>query len=112
MKEEKLRIGQGSLEVFLVCDKSLGEIYAPFLVWLRKEGFTFNGPHGNFGCRWVHVNITRKEYAYGMPGAELAKPLGNHAITIDEFMTIYNIYKKYEGKGLFTFNKERFDYDQ
>lgn len=71
MGEEKLHIGQGKVEVFLVCDKSLGEINAPFLKWLREEGFTFSGYHGNCGCWWVYVNITRKEYAYGMPGVAL-----------------------------------------
>ena len=40
--EEKLHIGQGKVEVFLICDKSLGEINAPFLKWLREEGFTFS----------------------------------------------------------------------
>ena len=24
---------------------------------------------GNYGCWWVHINITRKQYAYGMPGS-------------------------------------------
>lgn len=112
MEEKKLRIGQGNLEVFLVCDKSLGECDAPFFKWLREEGFTFSGYHGNYGCCWAYANITRKEYAYGMPGVSLAKPLGNHAITIDEFKTIYDIYKKYEGKELFTFHTKRFDYDE
>ena len=112
MGEKKLHIGQGKVEVFLVCDKSLGEINAPFLKWLREEGFTFSGYHGNYGCCWAYANITRKEYAYGMPGVSLAKPLGNHAITIDEFKTIYEIYKKYEGKDLFVFHSERFDYDK
>lgn len=111
MEEKKLHIGQGKVEVFLVCDKSLGENDAPFLDWLHKEGFRFSGYHGNYGCWWVHVNITRKEYAYGMPGVELAKPLGNHAITIEEFYTIYDIYKKYEGKGIFVFHEKPFDYD-
>ena len=52
-----------------------------------------------------------RQYAYGMPGVSLALPIGNHAITIDEFKTIYAIFKKYEGKELFTFSNERFDYD-
>ncbi len=110
--EEKLHIGQGKVEVFLICDKSLGDCNAPFLAWLREEGFTFSGYHGNYGCCWAYANITRKEYAYGMPGVALAKPLGNHAITIDEFKTIYEIYKKYEGKDLFVFHSERFDYNR
>ena len=111
MEEKTLKIGGGRTEAFLVCDRSLADCEAPFIKWLRSEGFTYGGYHGNYGCCWAHINITRKQYAYGMPGVGLALPIGNHAITIDEFKTIYAIYKKYEGKDLFTFNKERFDYD-
>lgn len=46
-----------------------------------------------------------------MPGVCLAQPIGNHAITLEEFITIYDIYKKYEGKDVFVFHSERFDYD-
>ena len=112
MEEKKLHIGQGKVEVFLVCDRSLEDIHSPFYEWLQSEGFCFSGYHGNYGCWWAYVNITRKEYAYGMPGVSLARVLGNHAITIDEFFTIYSIYKKYEGKDLFVFHSERFDYDK
>ena len=112
MEEKKLHIGQGKATAFLICDNSLKNIDAPFFKWLRDEGFTFGGYHGNYGCPWVHVNITRKQYAYGMPGVAFAVPLGNHAITMDEFMTIYEIYKKYDGQELFTFHSERFDYDR
>ena len=44
-----------------------------------------------------------------MPGIAIVYVIGEHAITLDEFKTIYAIYKKYEGKELFTFHKERFD---
>ena len=111
MEEKKLRIGEGKSEAFLVCDRSLESLDAPFFKWLREEGFTFGGVHGNYGCPWAHVNITRKQFAYGMPGVALAKATGNHAITIEEFHTIYSIYRKYDGKGLFVFNSKRFDYD-
>ena len=87
--EEDLRIYQGKPEAFLVCDKSLGSIHAPFFAWLCDEGFAFAGDHGNYGCTWAYVNITRKQFAYGMPGILLVTPIGNHAITIEEFMTIY-----------------------
>ena len=40
-----------------------------------------------------------------MPGVEIVKALGNHAITIDEFKKIYAIYEKYEGLGQMEFNK-------
>ena len=111
MEEKTLKIGGGKPEAFLVCDKSLADCKAPFFKWLQGEGFTFGGYHGNYECWWVHINITRKQYAYGMPGVSLALPIGNHAITIDEFKTIYAIFKRYEGKELFTFSNERFDYD-
>ena len=57
----------------------------------------------------MYIDITRKLYAYGMPGIAIVYVIGEHAITLDEFKTIYAIYKKYEGKELFTFHKERFD---
>lgn len=105
MENETLRIGQGKAEAFLVCDKTLKDLDAPFFRWLREEEcFSPAGYHGHYdSCPWIFINITRKQYAYGMPGASLAVPIGNHAITIDEFKTIYGIYKKYEGKELFCF---------
>lgn len=109
-EREKRYIGAGTTEAFLICDKSFETVDAPFLEWLRSEGFKFGGYHGNYGCWWIHVNITRKMYAYGMPGVALARPIGDHAITIEDFLKIYEIYKKYEGKGLFVFHKRRFDY--
>ncbi len=111
MEEKALHIGEGKVEVLLVCDDSLGDIHAPFYKWLLNEGFHFSGYHGNYGCWWAYVNITRREYAYGMPGVSLAKPFGNHAVTIEEFITIYSIFKKYENKEEFVFHSERFDYD-
>ncbi|MBQ3391561.1 MAG: hypothetical protein IJG56_04100, partial [Clostridia bacterium] len=99
-----LRIGCGNTEAFLVCDRSLEKCDAPFFEWLRQEGFTFGGYHGNYGCWWAYINITRRQYAYGMPGIKLVQPIGNHAITIEEFKTIYAIYKKYEGKELYVFH--------
>lgn len=113
MGKKDLKIGAGEVEVSLVCNESLTTVDAPFFEWLRNEGFKFIGYHGNYGiCPWAYVNITRKGYAYAIPGISLAQPIGNHAITIKEFMTIYNIYKKYDGKELFTFHSERFDYDR
>ena len=105
MEKKKLHIGQGRIETFLVWDKSLNDVNAPFRKWLSKEGFRFAGYKGCFSiCFWYHVNITRKESAYGMPFIGFSETIGNHAITLDEFMEIYNIYKKYEGKSLFDFS--------
>lgn len=97
-------------EAFLVCDKSLNRIDSPFLSWLQSEGFKYGGYKGCYdNVCWIHINITNKTYAYGMPGQAIIKATGNHAITIDEFKTIYAIYQKYEGKDLFVFKNIRFD---
>ena len=97
MEENKLYIFKGKTEAFLVSDKSFRSEYAPFFLWLREQGFSYAWHHGSYGCPWAYVNITRKQFAYGMPGVGFVCPIGNHAITIDEFMTIYRIYEKYQG---------------
>lgn len=114
MEERKTtpKIWEGKKKAFLVCDESFGNNNAPFFEFLKREGFTYGSHKGNFGCPWIHVDITTKQYALGMPGVEFVGVLGNHAITIKEFMTIYNIFKKYEDKDLFVFHKDRFDYDR
>lgn len=95
MEEKTHRIDGWGKEAFLVYEKTLGKNDSPIYEWLHAEGFTFGGYKGNFGCPWIYINITRKQYAYGMPGIALVQPIGNHAITIAEFQTIYAIYKTY-----------------
>lgn len=112
MEENKKNMVQWPREAFLVCDRALKTLHSPFLDWLHSEGFTFGGYKGNFGCCWLYINISRKQYAYGMPGVPLTSPLGNHAITTREFRVIYDIYKQYEGKDCFVFHSERFDFDE
>lgn len=81
-----------------------------FLSWLEKEGFSYWGHHGMWEkCPWVFVNINTKIYACGMPGVSLTEPLGHHAVSLREFKTVYRIFKKYENKDVFVFQKERFD---
>ena len=101
---EERKITSKKKEAFLVCDKSFKDCNAPFLEFLRSEGYTSGFHKGNYGCPWIYVDITAKQYAYGMPGIALMEVLGNHAITVSEFMTIYNIYKKYENKSIFVFH--------
>lgn len=84
----------------LVKDKILGDSSrTEFIDYLKEEGFKmWQHSKGHFGTvDWIFVNMNAKLYANGVPGIELAKPFGNHAVTIDEFKTIYKIYKKYEG---------------
>lgn len=91
-------------EAFLVKDQSLSDDNAPFYKWLEKNHFQHAWHKGHYdSCPWVFINITNKLYAYGMPGVEIIKPIGDHAITIDEFMQIYNIYEKYKGLNLMEF---------
>lgn len=97
MENKSLRIGLGSVEVFLVKDESLKDIHAPFYKWLIDNGFTLCDCYGHFeSCTMVYINNTRKQFAYGRPFIQLARILGNHSITIDEFFTIYNIFRRYE----------------
>ena len=112
MDEKKAmpKIWEGKKKVFLVCDESFKDSNAPFFAFLKEEGFSYGSHKVNYGCPWIHVDITTKQYAYGMPGVEPVGTIGDHAITISEFKTIYGIYKKYKDKSLFVFNKKRFDY--
>ena len=88
-------------EAFLIKDPSLKDIDAPFLCWLRENGFKLAWHKGHYDvCPWVFVNITHKIFAYGMPGIKIVQAIGDHAITIDEFFTIWNIYAKYKGFDL------------
>lgn len=111
MEEETLSISDGTA-AFLICDESLKSNTAEFYAWLREEGFHSWGCHGNYGCWWVYVNMESKLFAPGMPGIPITHAVGNHAITIKEFHTIYSIFKKYEDKETFVFQNERFDYDR
>ncbi|MBR0452054.1 MAG: hypothetical protein IJI78_08690 [Oscillospiraceae bacterium] len=106
------RKNEWNKESFLVYDRSLRYPSAPFFDWLQSEGFKMGWnlyPYGHTGANHVYVNITKKLFVCGLNGYRLMAMTGNHAITIKEFKTIYGIYKKYEGKDTFVFNKEPFD---
>ncbi len=108
--EEELIISRVDPEAFLVQDKSLKDIDAPFYVWLRDNGFKRAWYKGHYDvCDWVFVNITHKIFAYGMPGIKVVAPIGNHAITVDEFYTVYNIYSKYAGLDPLVFSSDNSD---
>lgn len=86
---------------FLVKDASLSDINAEFFTWLREQGFRIGKPaKGHFdNVDWVYVNLNSKKYGPGMPGVALTEVISNHAVTLDEFKTIYDIYEKYKGKA-------------
>lgn len=105
---KRIYINNVPAEAFLVRDKSLKDINAPFYKWLHDNGFRHAWHKGHYDvCDWVFVNITHKLFAYGMPGVGIVKPIGNHAITLDDFYQIYGIYTKYEGLDLMCFSKEK-----
>jgi len=80
---------------FLVYGDDLGKQESMFIIFLRAEGFQCK--YEFWDCPWVWVNIDTKVYGRGRPGVTYAGTIGGHAITIDEFMSIYVIYKKYIG---------------
>lgn len=90
-------ISDGSATI-LVYDKSIG-MDCEFEKWLKSEGFTYwrysKGWYEDV-C-WIYINLNNKLIARGMPGIVVTEPLFHHAVSIDEFKTIYSIFKKYEG---------------
>lgn len=99
MSDDMNRISFGSAAV-LVYDERLKAGYeSDFYKWLTGNGFKSWGKHGFFGsCPWIYVNLNNKVYAFGMPGIKITQEFGNHAVTIEEFVEIYNIFEKYQGK--------------
>ena len=97
MEERKLN---DHSSCFLIKDERLKKSPndTPIYHFLREEGFVpVKGAYFIEGIDWLFVNIYSKVYAKGRPGIGLAPVVGDHAITFDEFVTIYHIFKKYEG---------------
>ena len=90
------RISFGS-SAFIIKDDELKKGWdSNFILFLKNEGFKTWGRKGYFdGINWIYVNLNNKIYAFGIPGVAITTPVGNHAITKEEFMKIYDIYKKY-----------------
>lgn len=104
---EDIIISEVAPEAFLVKDPSLKDIDAPFLCWLRENDFKLAWHKGHYdSCDWVFVNITHKIFAYGMPGVQIVKPIGNHAIRVSEFLKIWNIYNKYQNLELLVMDED------
>ena len=49
--------------------------------------------------KFLWININSKKVHHGLIGCKLCEPFGNHAVTIEEFKTIYEIFIKYQNKG-------------
>lgn len=92
---------------FLIKDESLKQGWRSTIYdWLKAEGFITWGRKGTYNTDWIYINIFSKVYAPGVPGVGVTKVVGDHAITFEEFKTIYNIYKKYEGFGTLKMNEQ------
>ena len=111
----------------LIFDWRIGRV----LEFLEDNEFTHK-PHRayKYGCtNWVFVNLADMTYTRGVGGIQTGRPLKNHAITFGEFkylLDVYNeygegeildkivedVYKKYDGKEIFTFHSERFDLEK
>ena len=59
-----------------------------------------SGPRNTVGGYSFLLAIFKKVYAFGMPGICFARSFYEHAITVNEFIIIYNIYEKYRGLPL------------
>ena len=78
---------------------------------LKEDKYDFKGhvhapaEFDNYVCNWIFMNLSQKVAYKGSPGIAYAPVIGEHAIKVNEFIIIRNIYKKYEGLKLREFNK-------
>ena len=80
----------------LVKEKGLGDGNHPFWKWLFDEGFHLWLNHPNYGMDWVFINLNSMICAPGMPGIKVVSTIREHAITAEEFKTIWRIFTQYE----------------
>ena len=94
---------------FLIKDERVKEKWDsnPIYQFLKEEGFQYaKGYKSIEGIDWLYVNIYSKVFAKGRPCIAYAPVVGDHAITFDEFVVIYNIFKKYEGYSVLRMNAQ------
>ena len=105
MKERE--IGTGA-SCFLIKDKTIANWEESHIrKFLVEEGFiNWGKAKSHKEIDWLYVNIYSKVYSKGMYGVGLTRVVGDHAITFEEFLTIYNIYKKYDDFVALSMNKE------
>ena len=106
LKKEK-RISTGG-SCFLIKDASLLKGWgSPVYKWLYDKGFVSWGTRGIYkGVDWVFVNPYSKVFAPGLRGYKVTSVVCDHAVTLEEFDVIYNIFKKYEGLDVLMMTKE------
>lgn len=87
---------------YLFCLVYIKGCESEFWKYMSQEKFKFE--FGG-GCPWVFVNINKKTYKKGKAGICFGPVFGDHAVTVEEFKTIWEIYKKYEGLNPLEFEK-------
>lgn len=96
-------------QAFLVYDENLKNLETcEFYKWLKEKGFAIdtNNPKGGYpywSCPWVHIGLKQKTFCFGVPGVELFESIGGHAITVEEFKLLFEIFEKYRGKPVLEF---------
>lgn len=106
MEERKISTGASC---FLIKDERLKKDWhkTPIYTYLKEEGFEYQkGGYSIEGIDWLYVNIYSKVFAKGRGGIALTKVVGDHAITFEEFKTIYEIFKKYENFSTLKMNEQ------
>jgi len=94
MGENLLKIGAAT---FYIVDPLLEhKDDDPFIMWLKSEGYKYQGLGHATAPHSLYVNVNAKVYNWGMGGVQLAPIIFDHAIHIDEFKSIYAIFKQYE----------------
>lgn len=114
LKKEEKTIGAGG-SCFLIKDESLLKGWgSPVYRWLYDNGFVSWGTKGVYkGVDWVFVNPYSKVFAPGLRGYRVTSVVCEHAVTLEEFEVIYNIFKKYEGLDvLMMTNEEQEEHDK
>lgn len=88
--------------VFLIRDASLAEPKnSPVFHWLCDNGFHAWRYKGWFSAvDWIYVNIRTKTFEMGVPKTGPTGVVGDHAVSFEEFLSIYDIYNKYRGSDV------------
>ena len=107
LKKEEKTIGAGG-SCFLIKDKRLLSGWgSPVYRWLYDNGFVSWGTKGVYkGVDRVFVNPYSKVFAPGLRGYKVTSVVCDHAVTLEEFEVIYNIFKRYEGLDVLMMNKD------
>lgn len=106
MGENQLKTGSAT---FLIIDPALEhKDDDPFILWLKEEGFKRQMFGHATASHSLYVNVNSKVFNWAMAGESLASVVFDHAIHIDEFKTIYNIFKQYEGLPIGYYTMEQY----